>query len=1261
MRLLVALLAAVLTATTHAQFVSETLEVRLIEVDATVTDREGMPVTGLTAADFELFENGRPQPITNFSEYRESAAVTTSTTATPAAAVTVPAPRTLILFIDSGIPARGDARAKLFGNLRDLVTKTMREGDRAQVLVWHDRAGVIATTGLTTDRIAIVKALGDAERELFVDARGPTIDEYARFYREVAEITGGSPEGDIRNSQRGAADQELAVMRRKTAAMERIVSSLARSRGRSAFVFAAETFPLVAGVRAHGRQITAESIENRGGYETRKLLDAVIRAANASGVTLYALRADFPDLEGTTTLEEERAAGERRVFLNIPLAEQLVMQNELSAMNLVAEQTGGAIGFGPAGTAKLIERIDRELGSYYTLAYRARTDGSDRERRIEVRPRNSQYVVRTRRSVVEKSDRTLARDLVIARLFERGPAGEIDFDVKVAEPVDDRKQLRFPIELKIPSEQLQFEEVNGELVAGFSVIAVSAASLQTTGEVTEDSRRVALPIGTKPGGDLTYTFTVVHDRKPATLSIVVLDERSGLAGTRQVRLQGATATIAPLAADPVAAKAMADALARAAQAKTMLVVFQRGRRCGGCAAFERDSVAHPAIQRRLANLVFITQPGPETAVVLYDRAGTQRAKWKGLPEHATAFGKVLDTILATAPGFERAVQLNESAGPVEGELEAGLAMARLGFGPEARAAIAKARAEGSPKTRQFAVITGAMLDASEGKRAEALAALDKLITEAVDVTVVANAWMGIGAIHRGGGASDQAIEAYRIATRLAGEDTDVGVAAAAAIASMQNAAAHAAGPIRLLPIGDHIVAGRYTVRTNIATADVARVTFTVDGGDERVIDKPPFAAIYDFGRIPQTRTIRAVAHDRSGKELGRDELTVNPAGETFWLRLTEPATGPASGRVRVSTNLRVPAAHRVNRVVLSWNDTVREVLTTAPWQAELDLPNAVGVLRAVAELDDGRTSEDAVLLNASGHVEHADVQLVELPIIAAGDAPKPADVVVREGATRRTVETVLSGADAPLTVGLVIDASKSMNPHLPDVQEAAIRFLETTLGSNDRAFLITFDSDARLAQPPTADRDLLRRRIMSILPAGSTALHDAMILGLLQFEGVKGRRALVVFSDGADTSSRYHSGDVAELAKRSNIPIYVIAATPDMPAGVHPQMQASTGTRGRNEMLGARAAPIASSAMQVWNRSVRELSQVSASTGGRMHRLQTLEALPEVYREIEADLRAQMLAVIRTDAGKHENDWRAIEVAVPGRRVKAPGGYYAPW
>ena len=135
-------------------------------------------------------------------------------------------------------------------------------------------------------------------------------------------------------------------------------------------------------------------------------------------------------------------------------------------------------------------------------------------------------------------------------------------------------------------------------------------------------------------------------------------------------------------------------------------------------------------------------------------------------------------------------------------------------------------------------------------------------------------------------------------------------------------------------------------------------------------------------------------------------------------------------------------------------------------------------------------------------VGQASVQLVELPITVTGGAKIDADsIVVHEGKQLRRVEAIATAADTPLTVGLLIDVSDSMQKTLPDLQEAAIRFLQTVLGQRDRAFLVTFDSSARLLAPATSDVSRLHRDIMRIRPNGLTALHDAMVLGLLQFKG----------------------------------------------------------------------------------------------------------------------------------------------------------------
>jgi Ca-activated chloride channel homolog len=598
-----------------------------------------------------------------------------------------------------------------------------------------------------------------------------------------------------------------------------------------------------------------------------------------------------------------------------------------------------------------------------------------------------------------------------------------------------------------------------------------------------------------------------------------------------------------------------------------LVVFFRPTTCARCDDFERTVVTHPAIQRRLPSVRLETRPAEKASVALFDRAGVLRVSWPVVPD-ATNFGIILDSAVAVAPHFERAVELTEAGDPYAADVAAAVGYARIWRISDAKAALARAKEHGSAEVRQAALEAEAEIDA-------------------------------------------------RVAF-----DAEVGRNPRA-----EAARGSAAGAIRILPLQRQVVSGRQIVRTHVATAAVARVIFSLDGREAARVEKPPFAAALDFGKVPERHSIRVVAFDHDGKEIGGDERVVNEAGESFWLRIVTPRESFVSGAVRVSLNVRVPATRRIRRVVLSWNDAERAVLTKAPWESVVQIPDAqTGVLRAVAELDDGRTSEDAVLLNA-GMVEQVDVQLAELPITVisrAGAPPEltPERITVREGTKVRRVESIATAEETPLTVGLLIDISGSMHAPLADVQEAAIRFLQTVLGERDRAFFVAFDHRARLLQPVTPDLDELRKAIMSVRPEGQTALHDAMVLGLLQFEGIKGRRALVVFSDGGDSNSQYGAESVSELARRVNVPVHVIASSDD-----------------------------------------RSLERVALSTGATFHVLTELSALPGVYSRIEAALRAQVLAFVRTEAGKKENEWRNIEVKVRGEGldVFAPEGYYVPW
>ncbi|HET7706445.1 MAG TPA: VWA domain-containing protein, partial [Thermoanaerobaculia bacterium] len=291
----------------------EKLEVRLIEVDAVVTDKEGNPVIGLGPDDFELYENRKRQTISNFSEYRE----TEETRASEAVSATTPArpePRTIVFLIDT-LQLRGNPRKSLFDSLRSLTARIMREGDRAHVLQWHDVGGISILAPQTTERTDIERALTTAETK--VEGRvpeGPSIEEQAAWFRSLAE-TAGTPEAaaaaeaHIETSVRHGAEQDYAVMRRKTAAIQRILSSLTDSNRRTTFIYVSDNFPLIAGQRFFLGQRPADGsfAGQQPANSTQHMLEAIVRSANAHGIVFYALRPEIPNTVGQmgSMLEEQ--------------------------------------------------------------------------------------------------------------------------------------------------------------------------------------------------------------------------------------------------------------------------------------------------------------------------------------------------------------------------------------------------------------------------------------------------------------------------------------------------------------------------------------------------------------------------------------------------------------------------------------------------------------------------------------------------------------------------------------------------------------------------------------------------------------------------------------------------------------------------------------------------------------------------------------------------------------------------------------------
>jgi VWFA-related protein len=135
----------------------------------------------------------------------------------------------------------------------------------------------------------------------------------------------------------------------------------------------------------------------------------------------------------------------------------------------------------------------------------------------------------------------------------------------------------------------------------------------------------------------------------------------------------------------------------------------------------------------------------------------------------------------------------------------------------------------------------------------------------------------------------------------------------------------------------------------------------------------------------------------------------------------------------------------------------------------------------------------------------------------------------------------LDNQDVPLSIVLLFDISESMQESLKTTQDAAIAFIES-LKPQDRVMLVLFNSEIRSFEQTTGDRGPIIREIRNARARGVTRLHESILTGMKLLDGKAGRKAIVCFTDGEDTSDAFSRAAVLNAAARSGFPIYTIGA-----------------------------------------------------------------------------------------------------------------------
>ena len=227
----------------------------------------------------------------------------------------------------------------------------------------------------------------------------------------------------------------------------------------------------------------------------------------------------------------------------------------------------------------------------------------------------------------------------------------------------------------------------------------------------------------------------------------------------------------------------------------------------------------------------------------------------------------------------------------------------------------------------------------------------------------------------------------------------------------------------------------------------------------------------------------------------------------------------------------------------------------------------------------------------------------------------------------------------PIALSLLIDSSASMEQRMEHAQEAAIGFAKK-IRQQDLAQIVDFDSRVEIKLGFTNKVDELETAIRTTSAGGSTALHNAVYISLKELAKIKAknpdeirRQAIIVLSDGEDTSSLVSFEEVLELAKRSETAIYTIGLQP----------------RETSALRGFREAEFV-------------LRQLAQETGGRSFFAQRVEDLKDVYGQIADELSSQYSMGYASKNGKRDGAFRRLVVQIgrPNTTARTKRGYYGP-
>ena len=457
----------------EASAFGDVVDVQLINVEVWVTDRKGRPVTGLTAADFEVLEDGRPVEISHFAEVRERAPAADGAIA-PLASTGPPAEANrddgaghLVIYFDElhlGI----QGRQRLVKDLRKFLAAQRVEPERILILRQGDDLSLAAPFSSSAEEIA---------------------EAVSRFAKPSGRSTQASTEKDLQLASLKTLWQARRQVRNPcpafvASAMAGIESYAAQARVRveTTLQHLSDVSTFLAGVPGVKTLLyLSDSLDLRPGADLVNFVDAICplrdhgfgvpsfalssglgqalsdltRHANTNRVTIYTLQAS--GLRTDTFFGADQQTVDRVEMDGSKRFARARKSNDRDGMVVLASETGGRAIFNQGRFDDDFEKIRREMGSYYSLAYAPLHDGDGLMHSIEVEVTRPKTSVRHRQAYRDKSAEERMTERLHSALFLG--VGENPLAVRLAAGTvraEDGKRVTLPLHVLVPADRLAF-------------------------------------------------------------------------------------------------------------------------------------------------------------------------------------------------------------------------------------------------------------------------------------------------------------------------------------------------------------------------------------------------------------------------------------------------------------------------------------------------------------------------------------------------------------------------------------------------------------------------------------------------------------------------------------------------------------------------------------------------------------------------------------------------------------------------------------